>query len=296
MRLQTKTLALFSVSGALILAVIGLIQFMVLKAQAFADIENQISRQLEHLDFALTRFVRDVENDLRVLAADARVRTPDDGEFTSFLRADEKTFAYRTGPREQEIIDLFRTFKQYHPHVNSVYMGRENGSFVRSHKRERPTQYDPRDRPWYSLAKDHPDAVMRTRPYRSVTSPDVNIGVVMPLADEKRGFFGVLGADITLTNLTDYLTDFALATTARSCCWTVRAWFWPTRTARRFSPTSVTFSPAESGCSRPPTAPMWSWRDPGDAATPTYTVRPGPVGYWRHCLTSAASRRTSARR
>lgn len=210
MRLQTKTLALFSISGALILAVIGLIQFMVLKAQAFADIENQISRQLEHLDFALTRFVRDVENDLRVLAADARVRTPQDESFTSFLRADEKTYAYRIGPKEQEIIDLFQTFRQYHPHVNSVYMGRENGSFVRSHKRERPTQYDPRDRPWYSLAKDHPDAVMRTRPYRSVTAPDVNIGVVMPLADEERGFFGVLGADITLTSLTDYLTDFTL--------------------------------------------------------------------------------------
>ena len=31
------------------------------------------------------------------------------------------------------------------------HMGRETGSFVRSHPRARPTQYDPRERPWYQL-------------------------------------------------------------------------------------------------------------------------------------------------
>lgn len=211
MRLQSKTLALFAVSGAVILLIVGVVQFLVLKERTFTAIEYQISRQLEHLDFALTRFVQDVENDLLILAADARVRTPHDAEFTSFLDADEATFEYRIGWREQEIIDLFQTFRYYHPHVNSVYMGRENGSFVRSHPRERPTRYDPRDRLWYVLARGHPDAVMRTPPYRSVTTPDVNIGVVTPLLDEFGRFFGVVGADITLADLTAYVTAFALS-------------------------------------------------------------------------------------
>ena len=43
-------------------------------------------------------------------------------------------------------------------------MGRENGSFVRSHKRNRPTKYDPRTRPWYVLAKENPGlCVITTR-------------------------------------------------------------------------------------------------------------------------------------
>ncbi len=211
MRLQSKTLALFVASGAIILLIVGVVQFMALKERTFAAIEYQMGKQLEHLDFALTRFVKDVENDLLILVADARVRTPHDTEFTSFLDADEATFEYRIGWREQEIIDLFQTFRHYHPHVNSVYMGRENGSFVRSHPRERPTRYDPRDRLWYMLAKGHPDAVMRTPPYRSVTTPDVNIGVVTPLLDEFGRFFGVVGADLTLADLTDYVTAFSLS-------------------------------------------------------------------------------------
>ncbi|KUG27385.1 hypothetical protein ASZ90_002763 [hydrocarbon metagenome] len=211
MRLQTKTLALFAVSGVLILTLVGTIQYEVLKSRTFADIDRQISKQLEHLDFALTRFLTDVENDLLILAADARVRTPHDGDFTSFLDADERAFVYRIGPREQDIIDLFQSFRHYHPHVNSVYMGRENGSFVRSHKRSSPTPYDPRTRPWYQLAKDHPDAARRTPPYRSLTTPDVNIGVVVPMRDAEGKLFGVLGADITLANLTEYLTDFSIS-------------------------------------------------------------------------------------
>lgn len=211
MRLQTKTLLLFAVSGTLILAIVGFVQFVSLKSRTLSDIEHQILRQLEHLDFALTRFVQDVETDLLILASDARVRTPFDEDFTSFLTADEATFAYRIGWREQEIIDIFRTFRQHHPHVNSVYMGRENGAFVRSHPRERPTRYDPRERSWYLLAKAHPDKVMRTPPYRSVTTPDVNIGVVAPLLDEYGRFYGVVGADITLADLTDYVADFTLS-------------------------------------------------------------------------------------
>ncbi|MDQ7831033.1 MAG: response regulator [Desulfovibrionaceae bacterium] len=211
MRLKTKTLALFAVSGILILTLVGTIQYEVLKARTFSDIDRQIAKQLEHLDFALTRFLTDVENDLLILAADARVKTPHDDDFTSFLTADEQSFVYRIGPREQDIIDLFQTFRHYHPHVNSVYMGRENGSFVRSHKRASPTRYDPRTRPWYQLAKDHPDAVLRTPPYRSLTTPDVNIGVVVPMRDADGKLFGVMGADITLASLTDYLTDFSIS-------------------------------------------------------------------------------------
>ena len=120
MRLQSKTLVLFAASGAVILLIVGVVQFMALKERTFAAIKYQMSKQLEHLDFALTRFVRDVENDLLILAADARVRTPHDAGFTSFLDADEATFEYGIGWREQEIINLLQTFGHFLPHVNSV--------------------------------------------------------------------------------------------------------------------------------------------------------------------------------
>ena len=136
------------------------------------------------------------------------VRSRDDRDFTSFLNADEKTYKYNIREPEQKIIDILNNYRVTHPYVNSVYMGRENGSFVRSHKRERPTRYDPRERPWYILAKNNPGKVMKTEAYPSLTTSDINIGVVKALVDKNGIFYGVVGADVTLVNLTNYILRF----------------------------------------------------------------------------------------
>ncbi len=211
MRLHTKTMLLFSSIGLAILLGVGAVQHEVLETRTEARIHEQISGQLEHLDFTVNRFLEDTEADLLALAGDHRVAAPDDREFTSFLNADENTFQYHISPLEQEIISVLNTFYLSHPNVNSAYMGRENGSFVRSHKRAQPTRYDPRARPWYILAKANPGKVMRTPPYRSVTSPDVNIGVVTALLDGRGEVYGVVGTDITLTSLTDYISNFSIS-------------------------------------------------------------------------------------
>jgi len=190
MRLRNKTILLFTAAGALIIIAMGILQYVSLREEKQLTIAEVISRQLDHLDFALTRFLEEVESDLLTLAADKRVRSQNDRDFTSFLEADPDSFEYRIGDLEAEIIDILYAFQANHPYVNSAYMGRENGSFVRSHRRERPTRYDPRTRPWYILAKDNPGKVMRTSPYPSVTAKDVNIGVVTALTDYDGPFTG----------------------------------------------------------------------------------------------------------
>ena len=211
MRLHTKTILLFVASGLVILAVVGTMQFLVLRERILTTMDEQISKQLEHLDFALTRFLQDVEADVLGLASDPRLNVRDDAEFTNFLDADEDAFVYNIGPAEEDIIAVLSAFYLTHPNVNSAYMGRENGSFVRSHSRARPTRYDPRDRPWYVLAKSQPGKVVRTSPYPSVTTDDVNIGVVVSLLDGRGDFFGVVGADITLNALTEYVSSFQIS-------------------------------------------------------------------------------------
>jgi PAS domain S-box-containing protein len=136
------------------------------------------------------------------------VRTTSDEDFTSFLNANESTFEYNIGETEQSIIDILNSYMTTHSYVNSVYMGRENGTFVRSHPRASPTQYDPRERPWYTLGKENPGQVMITEPYESVTTTDINIGVVTALVGDNGEVYGVLGADITLNDLTEYMSDF----------------------------------------------------------------------------------------
>ncbi|MEA2015154.1 MAG: ATP-binding protein [Actinomycetota bacterium] len=57
------------------------------------------------------------------------------------------------------------------------------------------------------LQKNDPDRIVITEHYRSVTTPDINIGVEKALVDENGEFFGVAGMDVTLENLTSYISE-----------------------------------------------------------------------------------------
>lgn len=170
-----------------------------------ADINGFYAAQVYHISNTIQTLIESVENDVLNFSTSPVVTTPDDSEFTSFLHSDGINFKYKYGPREKAIINLLNSYRKTHLYVNSVYMGRENGSFVRSHPRGRPTKYDPRDRPWYLLAMKDKKSVMITEPYPSVTVNDINIGVVKALVDGNGGAFGVVGADITLEELSSFI-------------------------------------------------------------------------------------------
>ena len=209
MKLQSKVILLYLIIAALVLISIGGLLPSTLQAQNLDTISEQTISQLRHIDFALSNFIREAETDVLELSLNKDIRTPDDTDFTNFLNASEETFTYSVTEEEQDIIDILRGYQISHPYVSSVYMGRENGAFVRSYKRARPTAYDPRERPWYILAKEHPGQVMVTEPYRAVTTHDVNIGIVTTLLNDKNEVFGVIGADITLISLTNYISTIS---------------------------------------------------------------------------------------
>ena len=210
MKLQSKLFTSYLIVGLISLIVIGVYANTYLKEEQFLSISEFFMAQLVHLDFTLSNFLKDVEYDVESLATNRIVRTRDDRHFTNFLHADEQTFVYNMGEVEQQIIDVFANYKDHHFYANSVYMGRENGTFVRSHKRTRFTKYDPRIRPWYTLAVNHPDSVMRTVPYKSVTTDDINIGTVKALVDDQNTVFGVVGIDITLRGLTTVVSQIKI--------------------------------------------------------------------------------------
>ena len=207
LQLKHKILLLYVGASFLIIASIGTFLSHKLQSMMFDDIYDDFQNQLAHVDFALASSIKGVEADLATIASADLVLSIRDADFTNFIEADPTSFKYNLGETEQKIIKIFSDYKKHHPYANSVYMGRGNGSFVRSHKRNRATKYDPRLRPWYVLAKENPGKIMITDPYRSVTSPDINVGIVTALLDEQAQVFGVVGIDITLVNLTRYINQ-----------------------------------------------------------------------------------------
>ncbi len=210
MKLQTKLLVLYALITMFILLILGGVFYERIWEHRLSSIQEDMSNELKHVDFALNAFFAEVENDVNALVKNEAVRSRDERNFTNFLNTDEKTYKYHIQECEQKIIDIFNNYRGTHPYVNAVYMGRENGSFVRSHKRERPTRYDPRQRPWYILAKNNPEEVMKTDAYPSITTSDVNIGIVRALVDEKGVFYGVVGVDVTLVKLTNYISNIQI--------------------------------------------------------------------------------------
>jgi signal transduction histidine kinase len=206
MKLQTKVLLIYLCIAILVLVLIGVVLPSTLHKQNLDTISGDSINQLKHINFALSNFIDEARHDVLELSINQEVRTPDDSHFTNFLNASEETFQYSYSDKEQEIISVLKGYQSSHPFVSSVYMGRENGAFIRSYPRARPTAYDPRDRPWYMLGKAHPGEVVITEPYRAVTTDDVNIGIETPLQYSNGTIYGVVGADITLVNLTHYIT------------------------------------------------------------------------------------------
>ncbi|WAI00434.1 ATP-binding response regulator [Methanogenium organophilum] len=208
MKLQTRVLVVYLCIAVMVIALVGIFLPVTLNQQSLDTVTGNTNQQLALVDYSLSGFISSMKGHVLEISLYPVVRNPDDESFTNFLNADEDTFAYAVTEEEQEIITIFNSFRTTNQYVNSVYMGRENGAFVRSHERAQPTAYDPRERPWYILAAQHPDSVIVTEPYSSLTTQDVNIGVVKALLDENGTVYGVVGADITLTNMTDYVTGF----------------------------------------------------------------------------------------
>ncbi|MBN2734431.1 MAG: HAMP domain-containing protein [Methanomicrobiaceae archaeon] len=208
MKLQTRVIITFLCIAVLVMILVGIILPVTLNQQSLDTVTENSKEQLNLLDYSLISFINSAKSHILELSMQTAVKNRNDQYFTNYLNVTEETFKPGNTEEEKAIIEILYNYETTHPYVNSVYMGRENGAFVRSHPRANNTAYDPRTRPWYTLAKENPDSVVITEAYRSITTPDVNIGVVKALLDEDGSFYGVVGADITLEGMTSFITGF----------------------------------------------------------------------------------------
>lgn len=176
------------------------------RIDVMARLEERLDDYMATTARDLDRFFDTVRADVLTLASWPEVRNPSGRPYTSFLDADPLTFRYNYTPGELNLIQLFESYRREHRHINSVYMGFADGSFVRSHPRAIPTRYDPRERPWYREAALRPGHVIQTSPYESVTTTDTNIGTVLALSDSRGEVYAVIGMDVTLEYLQQHFS------------------------------------------------------------------------------------------
>lgn len=205
MKLRTQLLLGLLVISLVVMGSGWLSLYLLQKSRAYEESLEILYTRSAAATRELDTYFERTKSDLETLAGIQTVSQEDHQDFTSYLNADPEVFTLSPGPREQTIINIFNAYRLTHPAVNSVYMGRANGSFVRSHPRQRNTAYDPRLRPWYIQAASQGGKTVLTEPYPSVTEDLVNIGVVRALVQPSGQVYGVIGMDVTMDNIRNIL-------------------------------------------------------------------------------------------
>ncbi|KRG16485.1 chemotaxis protein [Virgibacillus soli] len=88
--------------------------------------------------------------------------------------------------------------------VEQTYIGTETGQFMNAPTSfQNPPDYDPRERPWYQQAMEHPTEVIITEPYVSQSSNQMVVTLAKSTADGK----GVAAVNLKLENLTEMISS-----------------------------------------------------------------------------------------
>ncbi|MBN2753556.1 MAG: sensor histidine kinase [Candidatus Goldbacteria bacterium] len=209
MKLKNKFILSYFIVGLLPLLIFGAWSAFNYNKVILKNTSSFYKAQLFQINNNIITLISSVKYYIEKLSSASFIYPSSTALYTNFINADEKTFRYKITPEEQLIINEFRTYKMTHPYINSVYMGFEDGAFVRSEPRPRPSKYDPRKRPWYTLALENPGKVMQVPPYLSVTSDDVNIALVKTISRNGK-ISGVIGTDITLDRMSNFIHNIEL--------------------------------------------------------------------------------------
>ncbi|HZH62766.1 MAG TPA: methyl-accepting chemotaxis protein [Metabacillus sp.] len=84
-----------------------------------------------------------------------------------------------------------------HPEVQAIYIGTVDGRMITSPKLDLPSDYDPRERPWYQKAMENKQEVAITSPYKDASSGEMVVTITKYLSDGS----GVVGIDLSISRL-----------------------------------------------------------------------------------------------
>ncbi|MEM6431589.1 MAG: cache domain-containing protein, partial [Deinococcota bacterium] len=140
---------------------------------------------------------------------------------------------------DQSLSSYFEQQLLSHPQMSGMYLGRDDGSFIFVYRgasgleekrivttparrvtiqvldssslvEQSEDDFDPRVRPWYQVAQQQPD-VTWTRPYLFFTLRQPGISAAIDITDEGGERLGILGIDVELSAIADFLLQVPLS-------------------------------------------------------------------------------------
>ncbi len=106
---------------------------------------------------------------------------------------------------EYKVLEIFDNYLKGYSDVWGAYIGTEHGNMYIMPEQELPSDYDPRKRPWYEVAKDTKKPVW-TDPYADASTGDMIVTGAISIYDNET-FVGVIGLDINISSLSEEISN-----------------------------------------------------------------------------------------
>ncbi|MGE4291680.1 MAG: methyl-accepting chemotaxis protein [Desulfovibrio sp.] len=167
--------------------------------------------QLVQVNNVVETFIDESRYNVGVVAASPLLLRLDGSE-TSYLTGITQPTPIRPRPDDelgQEITGMLQQMLKPHPNYEDVYLGTRSGGCLGAVPATLGSDYDPRSRPWYRQAVEAGGRPVITGAYHGATGNTV-ISIVQSFDAPDGMPGGVAALDITLTGMTDIISDIQL--------------------------------------------------------------------------------------
>lgn len=211
----------FKLIGTLILLLIitalliGLILNNAIKKILVDNYIQTSTEQIKTVNQTVSLFQNAVDENIKMLANDQLIRKADQTISTYMNNTDtsQKMTPSQNGGIEQEIYNKFKQYADRHPGTLYLEIGTEYGGYVQWPETTNSANYDPRKRPWYTVAIAGGEKISRTDPYKDSVTGILTVTTATPVKDASGKVIGVIAIDVASDKITDILNQIKIGKT-----------------------------------------------------------------------------------
>lgn len=174
------------------------------------DLFTNTQAQMIQIDNTFSDMIKQMKQDTSFLATSADVIKADQSILALFDIPNVETnnkYSKQIPGIEGIIYNQFEGYAKTHPETTYVYLGTKWGGYVQWPDGLGSSNFDPRKRPWYSIAMDNPNQVAISKPFMATidNSNNVIIGASTTVKDASGDIVGVMGIDVSLEKLSEII-------------------------------------------------------------------------------------------
>lgn len=207
-------------SALLITALLPVIIIVSLTSNNIIEQTKQDFIQASDLDISIidqsfTNFFNTLSYNVSFIADTPVVRATKQGEISTYFAEGKKPamVAKANGGRELEIFELFSAIGNNNPALGYVYLGNKDGQYLEWPGTGNYEKWDPRLRPWYTVAQAANFEVARIDGYYWEPDDAVYVSVIKSFKNEQNEFEGVVAIDVSVKALTEMVQKIKIGET-----------------------------------------------------------------------------------